>query len=74
MRSGCIKKNDLEVLRGFDDAFAKRLYRWLDKNFYKRRSLRISVHELAYDKLGMTGSYTNSRIKQLLHPALRERR
>ena len=72
MKAGCVKKVDLELLRGMDDSFAKRLFRWLDKNFYRKGRVRISLHELAYDKLGMTGRYTNPRIKQLLRPAFSE--
>ena len=72
MKAGCVKKVDLELLRGFDDSLAKRLFRWLDKNFYTKGRVRISLHELAYEKLGMTGRYTNPRIRQLLRPALLE--
>jgi hypothetical protein len=72
MKAGCVKKVDLELLRGLDDSFAKRLFRWLDKNFYRKGRVQIPLDELAYDKLGMTGRYTASRIKQLLRPAFRE--
>jgi hypothetical protein len=72
MKAGCVKKVDLTLLRGLDDSFAKRLFRWLDKNFYKKGRVRISLDELAYEKLGMTGRYTNSRMKQLLRPAFLE--
>ncbi len=72
-QAGFIKKLDLEFFQKLSSAIAKRLYRYLDKNFWYRSRLTINLFTLAHEKIGISRNYQYaSSIRQQLDPALDE--
>lgn len=71
-QSGYIKHLDMDVYRSLKLPLAKRLYRYLDKHFYRRKTLRFDIQRLAKEKLGLFGRYDNANLRRILEPAVRE--
>jgi hypothetical protein len=72
-QAGFIKKLDLDFYQKLSSAIAKRLYRYLDKNFWYRSKLTINLFTLAHEKIGVSRNYKfTSSIRQQLDPALEE--
>lgn len=70
---GYIKKLDLDFYLALTSAVSKRLYRFLDKHFWYKATLRMNVFVLAHEKLGVSRNYRYvSSIKQQLDPAMDE--
>ncbi len=70
---GYIKKIDLDFYLGLKSAVSKRLYRYLDKHFWYRGTIRINVFVLSHEKLGVSRNYRYvSLLRQQLDPALNE--
>lgn len=70
---GYIKKLDLGFYLELTSAVSKRLYRYLDKHFWYRATLRIKVFALCHEKLGISRNYRYlSALMQQLDPALNE--
>ncbi|MCB9030066.1 MAG: replication initiator protein A [Deltaproteobacteria bacterium] len=70
---GYIKKLDLSFYLALQSAISKRLYRYLDKHFWYKSQIRISVFTLAHEKLGISRNYKYlSSLKQQLDPAIEE--
>lgn len=73
LQAGNLKSIDFGVYRGLNSAIAKRMYRFLDKRFYQRRSLSFELESFAYEKLGLSRSYRDvAQLKRCLMPAIRE--
>lgn len=71
--AGFIKKLDLGFYLGLKSAVAKRLYRFLDKHFWYRSRLELSLFVLAHEKVGISRNYQfASALRQQLDPALDE--
>lgn len=70
--SGYIKYLDMDVYRALKLPLAKRLYRYLDKHFYRKGTLRFDIQRLAREKLGLLGEYDNANLKRILYPAIQE--
>ncbi|MBX9622580.1 MAG: replication initiator protein A [Gemmataceae bacterium] len=71
-RANYIKQIDLGFYQSLDSAIAKRLYRFLDKHFYRSERLEFDLGELAFEKVGLSRDYEPWKVKQKLEPALRE--
>ena len=72
-QAGFIKKLDLDFYQKLSSAIAKRLYRYLDKNFWYRSKLTINLFTLAHEKIGVSRNYKfTSSIRQQIDPALEE--
>ena len=71
-QNGHLKALDLDLYRRLQVPTAKRLYRLLDKRFYRRHRVAFDLIELAINKLGIAQTYQIGNIKQRLQPAIEE--
>ncbi len=72
-QSGFIKKLDLDFYLDLNSSISKRLYRFLDKNFWYRSKLKINLFTLCHEKIGISRNFKYaSSLKQQLEPALEE--
>lgn len=68
-----IKKINLDLYFSLRSAVSRRLYRYLDKHFYRNNKIERNLSILAFEKLGLSrGNVYISSIKQQLKPALEE--
>lgn len=71
-QAGYLKQIDMDFFKSLDSAISKRIYRFLDKRFYKRESLVFDLREFALEHIGLNRNYQNSEIKRRLAPAIKE--
>ncbi|MBD2212965.1 replication initiator protein A [Nostoc linckia FACHB-104] len=71
-QAGNIKRLDFDFYRKLNLPTSKRMYRFLDKRFYKRDSLELELSGFARDHLGLCGDYFGSKLKEKLRPAIAE--
>lgn len=71
-KSGYIKQLDFSLYKSLSSPIAKRIYRFLDKRFYHRDSLRFKLKDFAFEHVGLSRNYQNGEIKRRLIPALEE--
>lgn len=70
---GFIKKLDLDFYLNLKFAVSKRLFRYLDKNFWYKSKLKINLFTLAHEKIGISRNYKYaSAIKQQIDQGLNE--
>ena len=70
---GYIKKLDLSFYINLQSAVSKRLFRYLDKHFWYKSSVKINVFTLAHEKLGVSRNYKYcSSLRQQIDPAIQE--
>jgi len=73
LQAGYVKQLDTEFYFSLDSSISKRLFRFLDKRFFKQSTVRIGLSLLAHEKLGLSRSHAwSSTIKQKLNPAIEE--
>src|SRR4029077_3327971 len=71
-QSGNLKQLDLEFYLGLRLPTTKRMFRFLDKRFYRRMRLDFALRTLACEHIGMSRSYAPTELKRRLKPALEE--
>lgn len=72
-QSGFIKKIDLDFFLDLNSAISKRLYRFLDKNFWYKSRVKMNLFILAHEKIGISRNYKYaSALKQQLETAIEE--
>jgi hypothetical protein len=71
-QSGNLKQLDLEFYLRLRLPTSKRMYRFLDKRFYRRSRLDFDLRTLACEHIGMSRSYAPTALKRRLKPALEE--
>jgi len=71
-QSGNLKQLDLEFYLRLRLPTTKRLFRFLDKRFYRRSRLDFDLRTLACEHIGMSRSYAPTELKRRLKPALVE--
>ncbi|MGE0538142.1 MAG: replication initiator protein A, partial [Pirellulales bacterium] len=71
-RVGYLKRLDLQVYRSFQSAVTKRLYRFVDKRFYKKSRWEFDLQTLCFDKLGMARTDHTGLLKRRLNVGIRE--
>jgi hypothetical protein len=71
-QSGNLKQLDLEFYLKLRLPTTKRMYRFLDKRFYRRTRLDFDLRTLACEHIGSSRSYTPTELKRRLKPALEE--
>lgn len=72
-QSGNLKALDFQTYKRLESAIAKRMYRFLDKRFYRRTKLVFDLEGFAFDKLGLPRSYTDvAQLKRRLLPGILE--
>ncbi len=71
-QSGNLKQLDLEFYLTLRLPTTKRMFRFLDKRFYRRTRLDFDLRTLACEHIGMSRSYAPTELKRRLKPALEE--
>ena len=71
-QSGNLKQLDLEFYLRLRLPTTKRMFRFLDKRFYRRARLDFDLRTLACEHIGMSRSYAPTELKRRLRPALEE--
>ena len=71
-QAGNLKQLDLEFYLHLKLPTTKRLFRFLDKRFYRRDRLELDLATMACEHVGMSRVYSPSEVKRRLGPALRE--
>lgn len=71
-QSGNLKQLDLELYLTLKLPTTKRLFRFLDKRFYRRERLDFDLRALACHHVGLSRSYQPTELKRRLRPALEE--
>lgn len=70
---GFIKKLDLDIFLSLKSSVTKRLYRYLDKHFWYKSCVQMSLFTLAHEKIGISRNYKYaSSIRQQIDPAIEE--
>ena len=71
-QAGNLKQLDLEFYLHLKLPTTKRLFRFLDKRFYRRNRLEFDLTTMAFEHIGMSRAYSSSELKRRLRPALEE--
>ena len=71
-QSGNLKQLDLHTYTSLKRPIAKRIYRFMDKRFYRRAVCQWELKEFATQKVGISSNYNVAQIKRKLNPALDE--
>ena len=71
-QSGNLKQLDLDFYLGLRLPTTKRMFRFLDKRFYRRERLDFDLRTLACEHIGLSRSYKPTELKRKLRPALEE--
>src|SRR3954447_7685954 len=71
-QSGNLKQLDQEFYLKLRLPTTKRMYRFLDKRFYRRSRLDFDLRTLACEHIGLSRSYAPTELKRRLKPALEE--
>jgi len=69
---GFLKQLDLDFYRRLKLAAAKRMYRFLDKRFHFRNTLRLKLPVFACEHIGLSRRYDAAQLKRRLQPAVAE--
>ncbi len=68
-----LRQLNLDTYFSLKSAVSKRLYRFLGKRFYLKDDYTFDLNEIAFDRVGLSRSYTNAyKIKEKLQPAIDE--
>lgn len=71
-QAGNLKEIDLDIYRELRSAIAKRMYRFLDKHFYRRAHLEYDLHRFAHEHIGIARTVATGEVKRLLLKAILE--
>ena len=71
-QSGNLKQLDLEFYLKLHLPTTKRMFRFLDKRFYRRTQLDFDLRTLACEHVGLSRTYAPTELKRKLKPALEE--
>jgi hypothetical protein len=69
-----LKYLDVGTYFSLEHSASKRLYRFLDKRFYKRASWVFDLREVAFERVGLSRNYAHNvaKIREKLQPAVEE--
>lgn len=71
-KAGNLKSIDFEFYTRLESAVAKRLYRFLDKRFYRSKHLEFDLKELAWEHVGLSRQYDVANLKRKLRRGISE--
>ncbi len=71
-RASCLKKLDIDIYISLHGAIARRIFRFMDKRHYVRNTWTFDLREFAFENIGISRNYTDSKIREVLKPALNE--
>lgn len=72
MKAGNLKPLDFGLFKQLRCPTAKRIFRFLDKRFYHRSSLRFDLADFAFQKIGIDRRYSPGQIKKKLEAGISE--
>ena len=67
-----IKRLDLDTYFALERAISRRMFRFLDKRFYRGPDWTFQLREFAFEHIGISRNYDTGEIKAKLQPALDE--
>ena len=70
--AGNLKSIDFDFLKSLQSAVAKRLYRFLDKRFFHKKTWEFDLKQLCREHIGLSRNYDSANLKRALRPAIRE--
>jgi hypothetical protein len=71
-QSGNLKQLDLDFFLSLKLPTTKRMFRFLDKRFYRRERIDFDLKTFACNHIGMSKTYAPTELKRRLRPALDE--
>jgi len=71
-QSGYLKRIDWRLYTSLRSPIAKRLYRLLDKRFFRSHTVEFDLQDLATRKLRMSSSYNTAQIKRAIRNGIDE--
>ena len=71
-QAGNIRDLDLKFYHTLKSAVAKRIFRFLDKHFYKAHEWRFPLAQFACEHVGLSRNYDSAQLKRRLNPAIKE--
>ncbi len=71
-QGGNLKAIDFEFFKGLRSAIAKRLYRFLDKRFFRRHRWEFDLKELGWNHVGLSRGYDAASLKRKLRTGILE--
>ena len=71
-RAGNLKSIDFDFYKSLNSAVAKRLYRFLDKRFWRRKRWEFDLREVSFEHVGISRNYDISNVKRKLLTGIRE--
>jgi plasmid replication initiation protein len=72
LQANNLKRLDLSVYFSLQSAISKRIYRFLDKRFYKYTSIKFDLNTFAFEHIGMSRNYPMAQVRVKLAPAIAE--
>lgn len=71
-RAGNLKSLDFDFFLRLESPISKRLYRFLDKRFYRRHRWEFNLKELCWEHIGLSRNYDAANLKRRLKGAISE--
>ena len=71
-QAGNLKEIDLDIYRELKSSISKRMYRFLDKHFYRRAHLEYDLLRFAHEHVGLSRTSSLAEVKRLLAKPLLE--
>lgn len=71
-QAGNLKSIDFDFFRALGNAIAKRLYRFLDKRFFRRSRWEFDLKEFAWEHAGLSRNYDAANLKRKLRLGIAE--
>jgi len=71
-QAGNLKGLDFDFFRELQSAIARRLYRFLDKRFFRRDRWEFDLKEFACEHAGLSRAYDNANLKRKLSGGINE--
>jgi hypothetical protein len=65
-QSGYLKQLDMEIYRKLCSSVSKRMFRFLDKRFYRAPELTFDIFRFSFEHIGFSRSYDASQLKRRL--------
>ena len=70
--SGYIKQLDWDLYCRLRTPISKRLYRFLDKRFYRQSECTFDLHDLAFRRIRLSERYDTAQVKRMLRKGIAE--
>jgi hypothetical protein len=71
-KAGNLKSLDFDFFLRLKSSISKRLYRFLDKRFYRRHRWEFDLKELCWEHIGLSRNYDAANLKRRLKNAISE--